>query len=135
VPAGVDRDVLFGVGVHNTGDNPVTVTGIEVGSSINVADSTLRLDVVGPDWPGAVYNPADSEAEQASIDALLARLVDPKLAQIGPGAYGNFIVTMTPVDAALPAVIDSVRIDYVQGGRHQNVTSKMTLTLAPGATC
>ena len=134
-PAGHDRDVLFGVLVRNMGDKAVTVRDIAVGSSANVAASTVRLDVTGPDWLGTDFDPADSAAGQARVDRALARLVDPRSAEIGPGAYANIIVMMTPADATIPAVVDSVRIDYVQGGRHHNATSRMALTLAPGETC
>lgn len=137
-PAPASGEVLFGIIVTNTGSDAVTITDIAPTELVDTSAVSVRVDLEGAeldDLVGTVNNPAHDPADQAKLDALLARLVEPSGAVIEPGATADIIVTLTPSDPDNDASVDAITIDYKQRGWSHTATAGQRLTLTSRATC
>ena len=137
-PAIPGGEVLFGVPVTNTGSDAVHITDIAATELVDTASARVRVDLEGSAldaMAGAISNPAADPADQAKLDALLARLVEPADAVIEPGATADLIVTLTPTDVGNDATVDAIGITYKEGGWSHTATAHQRITLSASATC
>ncbi|WP_084128490.1 hypothetical protein [Demequina sp. NBRC 110055] len=129
-----DSTTYFGTLLTNSGDDPITLTGVEWEGEM-VDDARFQVDLAGEaldQLVGTMRWPNDDPLGYE--EDLLARTVSVEGAVIPAGSTANMLVAIEPASAADDAAVTETRVSYREGLGY-TATNGLTMVLATEVGC